>query len=95
MCSFPTFFTRVEFWGKKEINSTPQRPYLHLPVSSVCSIESFKDPIQIDLTFVEHIHHIILAVLSIRFEEGGFLGKAPAGEFPSCNPITSIWNKLA
>ena len=30
----------------KKINSTSQRPYLHLPVSSVYSIESFKDPIQ-------------------------------------------------
>ena len=33
-------------------------------------------------------------MLSIRFEEGGYLGKALAGEYLSCYLITSIQNKL-
>ena len=35
------------------------------------------------------------AVLSIRFEEGGYVSEAPAWEFPSWYPITSNHNKLA
>ena len=35
------------------------------------------------------------AVLSIRFEEGGYVSEAPAWEFTSWYPITSNHNKLA
>ena len=33
-------------------------------------------------------------MLSIRFEGGGYIGKAPTGEYSSCYPCTSIQNKL-
>lgn len=33
-------------------------------------------------------------MLSITFEGGGYLGKAPTGEYSSCYPCTSIQNKL-
>ena len=46
------------------------------------------------------IAYVYGALILIRFEEGGYLSKAPTGgwyykQFPSCYPISSIQNKLA
>ena len=77
------------------------------PVTGWCEAASCTDlscnellSLLFSLAFGSSFQGIYLPVLSIRFEEGGYIGKAPARDysiktFLSCNPIISIWNKLA
>ena len=83
------FHKRVEFWGKKKLNSNSQRPHLHL--SSVYSFEKLQGPHQKHLTFFKSIVHS--GTYSSHCPCSAF-NKAPAWEFPSCYSITFIQNKL-